>query len=405
MGGRRPRRRLGAASGRRAGPGHARGRCPEGRRGSESGHRTKQITSGCCSDHNRPIWSGIGALAGGDRSTRLQRPISSSSRRSCSTAGTLAYPLVYSAILSLYETNPATLVDSFVGLRNYADLFASDRFLFAMVRTAFYALTSSFAALVIGLVVALCIHHLDFRYKSLLLGLLFVPWVMSPVEVALIGKWMVHPIFGPLNHALVSAGRHPAQHFAPRPAGHRSRHDHGRLHLEARPLRDGRPLRRAADASEGDLRGRPPRWRGQLRALLAPYPAAASADPGDELSPHRHLAIRVLRRVRRHDGRRPARFHRGLEHLHRRPLRAPPLRGIGDRRGGALRAGGGAHRRLPAHRVPQAEGEVDLAPEPDHQERAADAGDPVLPVHGAVSLRLEPVDVVQAGERVSSARP
>ena len=122
------------------------------------------------------------------------------------TAGTLAYPLVYSAILSLYETNPATLVDSFVGLRNYADLFASDRFLFAMVRTAFYALTSSFAALVIGLVVALCIHHLDFRYKSLLLGLLFVPWVMSPVEVALIGKWMVHPIFGPLNHALVWLG-------------------------------------------------------------------------------------------------------------------------------------------------------------------------------------------------------
>lgn len=122
------------------------------------------------------------------------------------TAGTLAYPLAYSAVLSLYETDPATLSETFVGLANYVDLLTAQRFLAAAVRTTFYSVVSSFGAVVIGLAVALSIHHFDFRYKSLLLGLLFVPWVMSPVEVALIGKWLVHPIFGPLNHALVAIG-------------------------------------------------------------------------------------------------------------------------------------------------------------------------------------------------------
>lgn len=125
------------------------------------------------------------------------------------TAGTLAYPLAYSAILSLYQTDPATLAETFVGLSNYVDLFTAERFLMAAVRTTFYSVVSSFGALVIGIAVALSVHHFDFRYKSLILGLLFVPWVMSPVEVALIGKWMIHPIFGPLNHAMVWIGLIP----------------------------------------------------------------------------------------------------------------------------------------------------------------------------------------------------
>ena len=275
------------------------------------------------------------------------------------TAGTLAYPLIYSAILSLYETNPATLVDSFVGLRNYADLFASDRFLFAIVRTAFYALTSSFAALVIGLVVALCIHHLDFRYKSLLLGLLFVPWVMSPVEVALIGKWMVHPIFGPLNHALVSLGVIPRNTSLL-----------------------GQPATALATITAVYTGKHVPFVMVVLYAALQTLPKAiyeaGRLDGAGSFGLFWHLTLPLLRPimvttflliviwqfgsyavfdVMTGGGPRGSTEVLSIFIVDRFTAATS---GNGDCRGGALRAGGGAHRRLPAHRVPQAEGEVTL---------------------------------------------
>ncbi len=122
------------------------------------------------------------------------------------TAGTLAYPFFYNLGLSFFSTDPTTSAHTYIGIQNYVDALTEPRFLAAIWRTLVYSFVSSFFAIVLGLGVALVVHHIDLPFKSLILGLLFIPWIMSPVEVALIGKWLVHPIFGPLNAALTAMG-------------------------------------------------------------------------------------------------------------------------------------------------------------------------------------------------------
>ncbi len=109
------------------------------------------------------------------------------------------FPLIFSLAnsfmsLRLIPPRPAR----FVGLENYADLLADDRFWQVVSTTSLIAFSSVAAQFVIGFAIALSlvkrVPGADFFRVSFLL-----PMLVAPVAVALVARQILNPTMGPLN--------------------------------------------------------------------------------------------------------------------------------------------------------------------------------------------------------------
>ena len=116
----------------------------------------------------------------------------------------LVVPLVQVLRMSLFEVTVRT--ERWVGLDNYTALFASAEFWQALVQTLWFTVGSVVLHLLIGLLLALCLHaRIHGTLRSLFRGLLIVPWLFAPVVAGMIWVLIVHP-FGVLNGLLTSVG-------------------------------------------------------------------------------------------------------------------------------------------------------------------------------------------------------
>ncbi|BCG58622.1 carbohydrate ABC transporter permease [Paenibacillus sp. URB8-2] len=122
----------------------------------------------------------------------------------------LFYPLLRSVYLSLYSTDPAGRVASFVGTENFKALFTSGLFLDGIRVTALFALLTVPSGMLIALVLAAFTHNL-LRGKRLFQFAFSLPMVLSVGSAAVIWKFLFHPSLGMLNYGLEQAG------FAPVP--------------------------------------------------------------------------------------------------------------------------------------------------------------------------------------------
>lgn len=114
------------------------------------------------------------------------------------TFGFILYPIIYNVLLSMQKVD-ITGQFRYVGLTNYKELLQSPEFLAAFVRTMGFSVATALGSVVIGLFLAICVHHLDIRNKTWLIGLLFVPWIMGFVETGIIWKFLLHPLLGPVG--------------------------------------------------------------------------------------------------------------------------------------------------------------------------------------------------------------
>jgi len=116
------------------------------------------------------------------------------------TIGAIIFPFLYNLIYSFTKTDISNLKQVFIGLGNYKDLLLSSRFLAACWRTTVFSFTTGLVSVIIGLIAAVAVHHLDckYNYKYILLTLLFLPWLLSFVVTGLIWVWLLHPILSPL---------------------------------------------------------------------------------------------------------------------------------------------------------------------------------------------------------------
>ncbi|AKG34205.1 carbohydrate ABC transporter permease [Paenibacillus durus] len=118
------------------------------------------------------------------------------------------YPLLRSVYLSLYSTDPAGRVASFVGLQNFTALFSSGLFLDGIRVTALFALLTVPAGMLLALVLAALTHNL-LRGKRLFQFAFSLPMVLSVGSAAVIWKFLFHPSLGMLNYGLEMAGLAP----------------------------------------------------------------------------------------------------------------------------------------------------------------------------------------------------
>lgn len=117
----------------------------------------------------------------------------------------LAYPLVSSLWVSLHEVQLGGGASRFVGLDNYVRVVQDPLFLPSLVRTILFALLVTVLTLVVGLAFALVLDG-EFRGRTLLRGLMVLPWSLSQTTLALAIGWIFNSTYGPVNGLLQQVG-------------------------------------------------------------------------------------------------------------------------------------------------------------------------------------------------------
>ncbi|MEZ4867022.1 MAG: sugar ABC transporter permease [Caldilineaceae bacterium] len=111
------------------------------------------------------------------------------------------YPTLFSLYVSLTQWNLLTS-PRWVGLRNYAELFTTDRFFSqTMTNTGVYTLGVVIPAMIISLFFAVLLNQ-EITGKFLYRAIYFVPVIAPAVAVALLWGWLYEPNFGIINSAL-----------------------------------------------------------------------------------------------------------------------------------------------------------------------------------------------------------
>ena len=116
-------------------------------------------------------------------------------------AGLIAVPF-FDAIRLSFTTRQLTDATHWVGLQNYKDLLHDKFFQDAVKNTVVFTTYSEIFKITVGLIAAMLLHNLK-RGKSVLTGLVLLPWIVPTVVTALAWRSIFDPIFGGLNKALI----------------------------------------------------------------------------------------------------------------------------------------------------------------------------------------------------------
>lgn len=117
-----------------------------------------------------------------------------------------ALPVVSGLLLSLTDFDiyaigaPGTA--RFVGLKNYAATLSSSLFWQAVRNTFYFVLVGGPLSVLVSLAAALLLHARAVRLRSLFRTIYFAPVVTTLVAVAIVWRYLYHPRYGFLNHAL-----------------------------------------------------------------------------------------------------------------------------------------------------------------------------------------------------------
>jgi multiple sugar transport system permease protein len=121
--------------------------------------------------------------------------------------GLILYPF-FEAVRLSFTQRRITGVMEYVGFQNYTDLL-NDRFFRQAVKVSFlYTAYSIIFKIVAGMLSALLLHNLT-RGRSILTGLVLLPWIIPTVVTALAWRSIFEPIFGALNRFLSMTGLGP----------------------------------------------------------------------------------------------------------------------------------------------------------------------------------------------------
>jgi ABC-type sugar transport system permease subunit len=112
------------------------------------------------------------------------------------------YPLTTSFIMSFTDKQLGVFNPRNVGLSNYAELIKSKDFLNALSRSFFWTVVSVAFQLSIGLSLALLLNR-GFRLRFFFRGLFIVPWVTSPIVIAILWRWLLNGMYGIVNQLLM----------------------------------------------------------------------------------------------------------------------------------------------------------------------------------------------------------
>ena len=117
------------------------------------------------------------------------------------------YQIAQTGIFSLHHLVHTTewSRETFIGLRNYVDVFASRNFLTAFGFTIYFTAVGVFIQFWLGLGMAMSTFWVGRRLRGLLRSLIVIPWAIPPIISAAIWKWFLNTDVG-LGYFLVQLG-------------------------------------------------------------------------------------------------------------------------------------------------------------------------------------------------------
>jgi multiple sugar transport system permease protein len=118
--------------------------------------------------------------------------------------GLIMWPFVNAVYLSLTTRN-LRRQEVFVGLANYERLFNDADYLGAVHNTIVFTVASIVLKLIVGMTIALVLNS-RIPYRSILTGLMMLPWIVPEVVTAMAWRSIYDPIFGGLNPILQGLG-------------------------------------------------------------------------------------------------------------------------------------------------------------------------------------------------------
>lgn len=114
-------------------------------------------------------------------------------------------PMLYAIWLSLFQKASFSLDSRWVGLANYADLLTGREFWAAAQFGSVFAVLSVAIQLLIGLPVALLLHH-NLAGRRFARGIVLLPYMVPTAAMALVFAFMMNDLYGVVNEILVSTG-------------------------------------------------------------------------------------------------------------------------------------------------------------------------------------------------------
>lgn len=117
----------------------------------------------------------------------------------------IGWPLVDTVRLSFTDAKLVGTAGGFVGLDNYAKMLGGSNFQRALITTAWFAVVSVAAEMVLGVLAALLLNQ-HFRGRTALRALMILPWALPTVVNATLWRLIYNPEYGALNAALTQLG-------------------------------------------------------------------------------------------------------------------------------------------------------------------------------------------------------
>jgi multiple sugar transport system permease protein len=121
------------------------------------------------------------------------------------------YPIVQNVVMSLQKYTTATFYTGeapWVGIANYANIFADPIFVTTILNTALFTVGSIVLQFSIGLALALFFKR-HFPLSGFLRSLLLLPWLLPLIASAAVWKWILDQGSGALNQVLGVFGVEP----------------------------------------------------------------------------------------------------------------------------------------------------------------------------------------------------
>ncbi len=119
--------------------------------------------------------------------------------------GVLLFPLIEAFRISFTSLNLIGFKGKFVGLKNYLIIFRSTAYQQVLINTLLISVTTVALRFAAGMGLALIINR-AFRGRTIVRGLLVLPWLIPSVVVGLLWAWLFDSDIGIVNYVLVALG-------------------------------------------------------------------------------------------------------------------------------------------------------------------------------------------------------
>lgn len=117
----------------------------------------------------------------------------------------IGWPLADTVGLSFTDAKLVGTAGNFVGIDNFTKMLASTNFQRTLATTAWFAIVSVAAEMVLGVLAALLLNQ-QFHGRTVLRALMILPWALPTVVNATLWRLIYNPEYGALNAALTQLG-------------------------------------------------------------------------------------------------------------------------------------------------------------------------------------------------------